>query len=295
MNSNNIKFTVTVNDRAVREYTHRGQTFIEGRAGSDYQLEVKNDNGFRVEAVVSVDGLSVIDGKAAGIQSSGYLIDAYSSIVIPGWKLNGEQAAKFAFTEKAKGNSYEKQSTGSDQNNGVIGIIVFKEKLKPVHFTTTYSAPRGISSDKYCGGGWTTGGIVASGSPVGSASIMSADALSPFNIGTYYNGNGGTTCSLNSASLNADADQPVYAEASLNSVQLNTLGTEFGSATDFSTTEVAFERGDMVTTMVLYYDEIKGLKSRGVRIDPPQKVAPALPQAFPAMQTGCTPPDGWKG
>ena len=72
-----------------------------------------------------------------------------------------------------------------------------------------------------------------------------------------------------------------------------TLGTAFGQATNFQTMQVTFERGDMVAMLIMYYDDIRGLKARGIVI--PTRRQQTQPQAFPGMTTGCTPPDGWKG
>jgi hypothetical protein len=71
-----------------------------------------------------------------------------------------------------------------------------------------------------------------------------------------------------------------------------TLGTTFGEATDFHTTTVQFQRGDLLAMIVLYYDDRQGLKRRG--IDVTRKLA--APNPFPAdTPKGCAPPAGWNG
>lgn len=125
MKYNNIELNVLVKGKPITEYRHNSQVFVEGRDGSDFELQVKNSNNFRVEAIVSVDGLSVLDGKDAGPQSSGYVLEANETISIPGWKLNDAQVASFRFAGK-KG-SYAAQSTGSARNTGVIGVMVYAE------------------------------------------------------------------------------------------------------------------------------------------------------------------------
>ena len=38
----------------------------KGRHGSEFKNKSKNHNYFQIEAVISVDGLSITDGKSAG-------------------------------------------------------------------------------------------------------------------------------------------------------------------------------------------------------------------------------------
>jgi hypothetical protein len=136
---NNIELNVLVKGKPITEYRHNSQIFVEGRDGSDFELQVRNLNNFRVEAIVSVDGLSVLDGKDAGPASSGYVLEANETIAIPGWKLNDAQVASFRFAGK-KG-SYANQSTGSARNTGVIGIMVYAENR--VHHSAISAAHYG--------------------------------------------------------------------------------------------------------------------------------------------------------
>lgn len=265
MRQNNIEINVLIKGRPVTEYPHLGQVFIEGRDGSQYEIEVKNHNPFRVEAILSVDGLSVTDGKDAGAHSTGYLLDAHGSIRVPGWKLNSEQVAAFAFAGKRQ--SYAAQSTGSARNTGVIGIMAFAEK-RPVH-QPVYRAYQ-----------------------------------SPY---TYTAPVFGTPVSLNMASLEGTASMDWMDQEQERGIAISTsaavtpapveqtLGTAFGKAKDFATSTVSFTRGDLASMMVLYYDDSKGLRQRGIVLTKPSRQhLSQQPQAFPAM-AGCTPPPGWRG
>jgi hypothetical protein len=72
------------------------------------------------------------------------------------------------------------------------------------------------------------------------------------------------------------------------------LGTGFGAATDFATQTVSFTRGDLLTVAVLYYDNLRGLRARGVPVERTgRRTYEAQPQAFPGMN--CAPPKGWQG
>lgn len=280
---NDIELSILINDRPVTEYPHMGQTYVEGRAGSNFQIEVRNRRGVRVEAVISVDGLSIINGKEAGPQSEGYLIDAYSVIRIPGWKLNDSQIAAFEFAGKKQ--SYAAQSTGSARNTGVIGVMTFAEKPKPRAYTTGYligssaGTPRSFTAGT--GDAWGTMGLTGN---MAMNSVLASCA--PDSVATASMASTSTMRSANRSKGMASVDS--------NPVQ-QSLGTAFGEAQSFATTSVEFERGDMVAMAVIYYDDLRGLKARGVPVDRKTKQKKTeLANAFPGM-SGCTPPAGWRG
>lgn len=295
MLQNNFELRVLVKGRPITEYAHNGQVFIEGRDGSNFELEFKNLTPNRVEAVISVDGLSIIDGKEAGPQSSGYLVNAYETVRIPGWKLTDEQVASFVFAGKK--NSYATQMTGSARNNGVIGVLVFSEKHKPQVFHTFGGGGfRGIVPQPYYG---SAGGIVkgmAAGSAGGWAD-MGGSAGDPI-IGASLSNNMSYTAasaSLDSAAATSLTSDSLRARTRSAAPPVEqTLGTGFGKAQEFETTTVSFDRGDLALMMVLYYDDSRGLKARGIQLTRPSKAKlTQQPQAFPGMN--CAPPPGWKG
>lgn len=80
--------------------------------------------------VPAVDGKSVLDGSPATPNSMGYIVPAWGSIRIPGWTLNGNEVAKFKFDDKEQ--SYAaRMSNGSVVQSGVIGVLVYEEKVLP--------------------------------------------------------------------------------------------------------------------------------------------------------------------
>jgi hypothetical protein len=131
------------------EYYHSGATWIEGREGSTYTIYVRNNSAVRIEAVISVDGLDVLQGKPAGVNSRGYVINPNSSVEIPGWKLNNREAAEFYFSRKH--DSYVTQINGDVSNTGVIGVMIFSEQVLPnwlypgAASATTYSTNTAMS------------------------------------------------------------------------------------------------------------------------------------------------------
>jgi hypothetical protein len=65
----------------------------------------KNNSGERVEAVVTVDGRDVVSGELGNYKTQrGYVIEAYGSVVIEGFRQSLDQVAAFRFTDI--GNSY---------------------------------------------------------------------------------------------------------------------------------------------------------------------------------------------
>ena len=132
MYNNGIDMRVLVNGRPTREYSHKGNSFIEARHGTNYSVKIKNDNGWRVMAVISVDGLDVITGKPAEKSNKGYIVDSYKSIEIKGYRVTDDSSAAFVFTNKDDKSVYVAQQKGDKRNSGVIGVRVFREKEAPV-------------------------------------------------------------------------------------------------------------------------------------------------------------------
>ncbi len=121
--------------RPADEYYHQGQVWVEGRDGNNYTLRFVNRSQGRVFVVFSVDGLDVLKGKPAGLHSEGYVVNANSTIDVPGWKLDNNTAAEFYFSRSDK--SYVSKIGGNVNNTGVVGAMVFKEfviQLSPSAF-----------------------------------------------------------------------------------------------------------------------------------------------------------------
>ncbi len=81
-------------------------------------------------AVLSIDGLDILTGKPAEDSKKGYIVDAYSSTEIKGYRLSDTDSAAFVFTSKGK--SYVSKTAGEARNTGVIGVRIFREKEEPV-------------------------------------------------------------------------------------------------------------------------------------------------------------------
>ncbi len=97
------------------------------------------------------------------------------------------------------------------------------------------------------------------------------------------------------AQLSANSSLGVYAvDTDYLSVE-QSLGTEFGQSTQFTTITVNFQRGDMLCLMSVMYDDLRGLRQRGIVMERTKKGQPqSQPQAFPG-NVGCEPPKNWRG
>jgi hypothetical protein len=105
-------------------YYHHGEYWVAGEPGAHYAIYLRNRLGERVLAVTSVDGVNVVSGQSAGWDQAGYVLDAWESYQITGWRKSDYQVAAFAFTAAPR--SYAAR-TGRPENVGVIGVAIFRE------------------------------------------------------------------------------------------------------------------------------------------------------------------------
>ncbi len=101
------------------------RSYVVGRSGDRYRIRIINHSSERFEILATVDGLDVIDGRAGSYSKRGYLIDAYGTLDIDGFRRSSDAVAAFRFGSVR--DSYAAR-TGSDRNVGVIGIAVFRER-----------------------------------------------------------------------------------------------------------------------------------------------------------------------
>jgi hypothetical protein len=112
----------------VPTHYHQGSLYIAGAPGERYAIRIANRTGERLMAVVSVDGVNVVSGETAATSQGGYVLAAYQSFEINGWRKSLDEVAAFYFT--ALPDSYAAR-TGRPQNVGVIGVAAFREWQPP--------------------------------------------------------------------------------------------------------------------------------------------------------------------
>lgn len=285
---------ITVNGSRCKQYQHQGRTYIEAKNGSEYVLEIKNNYWQRILAVCSVDGLNVLTGKTASEKDSGYIVPAYSTEKIKGFRFSDDEWAMFKFGYKFNGKTYA-QSKGGDaeKNCGVIGFRLFYEQQPTVTYTTTWvpqttwvvsgswvptSSPQWMSNSSNITYGCSNLGQeqlyscnvdFAASAPIGSSTMKSSNPTRGMKSSKKLSFAGG--CSATPPTPEFD------------------MGTEWGRREQSKVHTVQFDRGCLARSMEIYYASRDQLIRMGVPI---QNVL-SVPQAFPSAYA--EPPKGWNG
>lgn len=263
------EFEVLVGGAPARTFRHEGETFVLGHLGERYTLRIVNHSGLRVEAVVSVDGRDAIDGKPGDWREKrGYLVPAFGSMDIDGWRLSQREAAAFRFSSVPE--SYAAR-TGNAREVGVIGVAIFPERWRPPPRPLSMTPPwpwEGQRRDQQSQGR-------------GAAPEENAPAAP-------------------SASPPASERAESAPEGQKKSAERPGLGTEFGESVSSPVSEVAFERARHRPDVVLgaRYDDRDGLVAIGIDGDGSGTGEADLrrtAQPFPVSERGyAEPPLGWR-
>lgn len=107
-------------------YEAGGKVFVIGEAGRSYTIELENTSKQRVEVVVSVDGLDVLDSASAAFSKRGYVIPPRSTIHIRGMR-SGGKLRSFEFGSVRESHAAKTGGEKAARNVGVIGIALFIE------------------------------------------------------------------------------------------------------------------------------------------------------------------------
>jgi hypothetical protein len=222
-------------------FTDGVRRFVLGETGKAYRVKIVNPTPARIEAVVSVDGLDAIDGRAADLSKRGYIVPPYGETIVDGWRTSLSTVATFRFS--SVGESYAGRK-GRDRNVGVVGVAFFRERPPPV-VSRRAPSPWHVATDD------------AESAPRSAPSGAGAPAS---------NGND----SFGGAPAAAAPRPAAKSEGAARAAQRPGLGTQFGEAQDSRVFETSFVRATTSPAWVseLRYDDRPGLLARGIPVDP---------------------------
>ncbi len=270
MIKSNYEFEVIVHGSSAKEYYHNGSTYIEGKEGTSFSLRMRNNSGKRVLFVPTIDGLSIMNGKEASFKSRGYIVGAYSSETIHGWRTSDDKVSEFFFSTPSQ--SYAKRK-GKGGNLGVIGCAVFKEK---------YREPEVRVIEKHIyheihGSGCNCPKCRPVNYPQWNGNY-------PFQTGTLTGPVTNTAYTMSSASANSFQVLNLSAQASAG------LGTGFGQDKYSPVVTVDFNKESSPdTTFSIFYNTRERLADMGVEFVRPI-YAEKTPSAFPSEDGYCERP-----
>ena len=119
-------------------YAFHGRYYVQGNTDDRYIIRVTNPTPNRVEAVVTVDGLDVVDGDPGDLRKRGYIVPAYGDVRIEGFRTSLDDVATFRFS--SVDGSYAGQK-GKARNVGVIAVAIFEEQHEAQQQIVAQNAP----------------------------------------------------------------------------------------------------------------------------------------------------------
>lgn len=122
--------------------------FVIGEEGRRYSIAVQNHTDARLEIVLSVDGLDVLDGRPASVRKRGYILGPHARLAVDGFRQSTESVAAFRFSPVRE--SYAAERYGRTRNVGVIGIAVFNER--GTNFPTGVEVQKRLRANPFPGG-----------------------------------------------------------------------------------------------------------------------------------------------
>ena len=261
MIKSSFEFEILVHGSSAKEYYYNGKHYIEGKKGSGFSLRMKNNSNGKALFIPTVDGLSIISGKEGSFKSQGYIVNAYDSVTIDGWRTSDEKVSAFYFSTPEK--SYAKK-INKGGNLGVIGCAVYKEKERVQVIERIIKEYIPYEVKPY---------VFPNNTPLytvtcSSSQIPTNDAQCNFTSSVTGSGS-----NLNMSSVTKSAQG---------------LGTGFGEDKYSPITKVDFEREDKISEVFsIYYNTRENLEALGIEFRKPVYVAPS---AFPKEDGYCERP-----
>ena len=280
---------------ALATYHHGGRYYVMGDAGDRYLIRVTNPTDRRVEAVVTVDGLDVIDGEPGDLRKRGYVVPPHGDLEIEGWRTSSAEVATFRFSSVR--DSYAGRK-GKARNVGVIAVAIFDE-VAPQELILEQAPPPApppviYYDDPYTGA--DHGGATPRGAGGGAKSATGAPAAES---------------TADSVAIRPSAPVPhpppppprdrdvrEERECCNDAARRPGLGTEYGEQRYSAATFTRFVRASDAPTAVaeLRYNDATGLAALGIdvapRVSPDEVTRRETADPFPGDTTYARPPAG---
>mgnify|MGYP001588538367 CR=1 FL=1 len=290
MNYSNVEVDILVNSKPIKKFGHHGNVYVQAHHQTEYSLRIRNNNATSRMVVVSVDGLNVINGQAAGSSKyDGYIVDGYNSIEVKGFRTSNSTIHPFKFAVKHRSYAAKSEETGGDTKNcGVIGVQVYDEKMMQFHYVSPIYVP---SSTPYWNnmGGTFNSTLTSSSDMARGSSTVNGNYVTPQSFSTTSSPTKGGLIGASTTRSRAGGQSVncVHHEQAPRKMSFS-MGTEFSEReVEDSVTEVEFEVGKLCETITIYYGSRNDLITMGVPIMP-RKAITTLPNPFP--NRFCKPP-----
>ncbi len=279
--------------------TQEGQVYVQAPKKGAYKIRVRNPGSTRRLAIISVDGINVVNGETAGHDGPGYVIKPFETVDIPGFRRDDGSVAEFKFAEQ--GESYAAQTGKGTSNVGVIGVAFYDEKVRvqaPIVFMPFYqeSGPS-YPGPSYRNHGYdgtritcATNSVGADGSMVAGVASAGATTHDSYPISEAEPAR---PQALDERLFNHKARKRKAATKGVTrSAPVVDVGTKYGKEVAFRTTTTEFERASHKPFLVeiLRYATKERLKTWGIVFTKPVQ---ASPNPFPASQPSVPAPPNW--
>jgi hypothetical protein len=285
------------NGEVLPTYAQKGRFYVQGTGGDRYTIRVTNPTDHRVEAVVSVDGLDVVDGEDGDLRKRGYIVPAYGDVRIEGFRTSLEDVATFRFS--SVDGSYAGKK-GKARNVGVIAVAIFEEQHEPeqqiivgdtrmppppppVPTTHVYNYQDDLDANAGYGRGAATGTIskadkapaparhAAPAKRTAAAEDMPRAPAPAATPSAPMGGAGGAAAprAYRNYDMESEEAPPPVEQPQQQTGRLG-LGTEFGEQRNSSASYTRFVRapGRPIAIAELRYNDLAGLVALGIKAQP---------------------------
>ena len=260
-------------------YAFKDRFYVQGNANERYIIRITNPTPNRIEAVVSVDGLDVVDGENGDLRKRGYVVPPYGETRIEGFRTSSADVATFRFSSVVESYAGRK---GKARNVGVIAVALFEEQpgaqiIVPEIVEPQYRPPYDYEEDLDASrsAGPRDNRVSKADKAGESKRSIAPSAPPPVTTGTSSAPRGGNGGAAARRSFDDDgaADVGEYMPAPRQEQQQRGrmgLGTEYGEQRYSAATFTKFVRaaGRPVAIAELRYNDAAGLTALGILATP---------------------------